>query len=46
MSAVVDGQVSGHSIEYRITGTHDEITAVISELHGRFPTPGYGTWFN
>lgn len=46
MSAVVDGKVSGHSVEYLITGTHDEVSAAISDLHCRFPTPGYGTWFN
>lgn len=46
MSAVVDGQVCGHSVEYRISGTQEEVTAAISELYGRFPTPGYGTCFN
>ena len=46
MSATVDGQVVGHSVEYRIEGTREEVTQAIADLHKRFPTPGYGTWFN
>lgn len=46
MSAVVAGKVVGHSVEYGITGTPEEITSEIADIMKRYPPPGYGTWFN
>lgn len=46
MSAKVTSEMSGHTIDYRVEGTFDEVTAAIAEIHGMFPTPGYGTWFH
>lgn len=46
MAADVRGEVFSRSVEYRITGTRDEVTAEIAKIHGMYPTPGYGTWFN
>ncbi len=46
MTANITSELSGHTIGYRIEGTFDEVTAAIAEIEGRYPAPGYGTWFN
>jgi hypothetical protein len=46
MTAECEASRSGHSIDYKITGTADEIDEAIAEIRGIYPTPGYGTWFN
>lgn len=46
MSAKVSSELSGHTVDYRIEGTFDEVTAAIAAIEGSYPTPGYGTWFN
>lgn len=46
MSAQISSNRSGYTVDYRIEGSFDEVTAAISAIHGSYPTPGYGTWFN
>lgn len=46
MSAKVTSDLSGHTVDYRIEGTFDEVTAAVADVHRLYPTPGYGTWFN
>lgn len=38
--------VSGHTVEYVVSGTWAEVSAAIQDIYGHYPTPGYGTWFN
>lgn len=46
MAAEVTGEICGHSVDYRITGTREEVTQAIAEIMRLYPTPGYGTYFN
>lgn len=46
MAAKVTGILKGHSVEYSIEGTAEEIEVEIADLCQSYPTPGYGTWFN
>lgn len=44
--AIIHAVGEGHSVEYTIEGTEEEITAAVGHIYGNFPTPGYGTFFN
>ncbi len=46
MSANIERNNSGHSIDYRITGSKDEVEQEIKDIMETYPTPGYGTWFD
>lgn len=46
MSAAVTSNLDGHSVNYRIEGTFDEVSEAVARVMGSYPTPGYGTWFN
>ena len=35
-----------YTVEYEVEGTVEEIDTAIKSIHGSYPTPGYGTWFN
>lgn len=45
MSADVQSETNGHTVDYKIIGTKEEVDEAIAHLMGCYPTPGYGTWF-
>lgn len=46
MTASIKTTISGHTVEYVVSGTWAEVSAAIQDIYGQYPTPGYGTWFN
>lgn len=46
MTAKIASKRVGYTVDYEIEGTVAEIDDAIKAIHGQYPTPGYGTWFN
>lgn len=44
--AEVKSRLIGHTVAYEVTGDWTSVAAAIRSIHGTYPTPGYGTWFN
>lgn len=46
MTLEASGKIDGSTVYFELKGTADEIDTGIMQIMGRYPTPGYGTWFN